>query len=314
MIMKTIIYILVILCTTSTVRAQFTKNNLKLESVTDQRKYHYQNLQLYPIYANAAFAAEHKSVGKYVTLKDALEEKKVAITESNGGEVNTLIIENTSKDTIMVLSGEVVQGGKQDRMIAQDFILYPKSGKKGISVFCVEHGRWQPKDQGMEFKKYYTISSNEVRKAATIKKDQHEVWKKVAETTDANKANTATGTLTALKESGDFSKELKKYTDYFDNLILPERDIIGVIAVSGDSILGCDMFATHDLLAEHYESLVNSYATEAITTGKTVTILPEKVNQYLQTIIDDESKQEKEVQKKGTMLKDGKRKIHISTF
>src|SRR6185436_2793758 len=120
--------------------------------------------------------------------------------------------ENISKDTVMVLSGEVVQGGKQDRMIAQDFILYPKSGKKDVSVFCVEHGRWQPKDQGMEFKKYYTISSNEVRKAATVKKDQSEVWKKVAETTDANKAGTATGTLTALKESGDFNKQLKKYT------------------------------------------------------------------------------------------------------
>ena len=311
--MRPVICILMIFHSLSTT-AQYTKNNLKLESTTDQQKYRYQKLKLYPIYANAAFVAEHKRVGKYVALKDALEKKKVVITEANSGEVNTLFIENTSKDTIMVLSGEVVQGGKQDRMIAQDFILYPNSGKKDISVFCVEHGRWQPKDQGMEFKKYYTISSNEVRKAAIVKKDQHEVWKKVAETTDANKANTSTGTLTALKESGDFSKELKKYTDYFGKLILPEQDIIGVIAVSGNSILGCDMFATHDLLAKHYENLINSYATEAITTGKAVTLSHDKVNQYLQTIIDDESKQENEVQKKGTMLKDGKRKIHISTF
>lgn len=137
---------------------------------------------------------------------------------------------------------------------------------------------------------------------------------KVPETADANKASTATGTLTALKESGEFTKELKKYTDFFEKLILPEQDIIGVIAVSGENILGCDMFAAHELLAAHYENLINSYATEAITTGKTVTMSQEKVNDYLQTIIEDKGKQEKEIQRKGTMLKDGKRKIHISIF
>src|SRR6185295_12245187 len=148
-----------------------------------------------------------KGVGKYETLKNALDKKKVVVTESKDEEVNNLFIENVSKDTVMILAGEVVQGGKQDRMVGQDVILYPKSGKKDLSVFCVEHGRWQPKESGKEFNKYYSISSNEVRKAATVKKDQQEVWNKVAETTTKNKANTSTGTLTALKESGDYNKE-----------------------------------------------------------------------------------------------------------
>src|SRR5260221_2983916 len=294
--------------------AQYTKNNLKLESDGSKAKYHYQNLQLYPIRANATFVADNKSVSKFETLKNALDKKKVVITEANGGDVNSLFIENISKDTVMILSGEVVQGGKQDRMVAQDVILYPKSGKKDLSVFCVEHGRWQPKESGMEFKKYYSISSNEVRKAATVKNDQHEVWNKVAETTMKNKATTSTGALTALKESDDYNKELKKYTDYFESLIANEGDVIGMIAVSGENVLGCDMFATHELFEKHYSNLINSYATEAITTGKEVKLPSEKVNQYLLTIIEDESKQEREVQKKGIMLKDGQKKIHISTF
>jgi hypothetical protein len=312
--MKTSIIFCLTLCVSVIATAQYNKDNLKLESVTTQNKYKFQNLQLYPIRANDVFVAQHKSLGKFVTLKEALEKKKVAITESNGGEVNTLFIENTSRDTIIVLSGEVVQGGKQDRMIAQDFILYPKSGKKDVSVYCVEHGRWQPKADGMEFKQYYNMSTNEVRKAATVKKDQQEVWNKVAETTDKHKANTSTGTLTALKESGDLNKELKKYTDFFGGLIMNEQDIIGMVAVSGDKILGCDMFATHEMLQKHYNGLINSYATEAITSGKAVNITYQKVNQYMQTIIDDETKQEKEVQKNGTMLKQGRHKLHITTF
>ncbi len=216
--MKTLF--IVAMFTASIANAQYTKSNLKLEPSVSQTKYRYENLQLYPIRANAAFVASNKGVGKYETLKNALDKKKVLVTESKEEEVNNLFIENVSKDTVMILAGEVVQGGKQDRMVGQDVILYPKSGKKDLSVFCVEHGRWQPKESGKEFKKYYSISSNEVRKAAAVKKDQSEVWSKVAETTTKHKANTSTGTLTALKESGDYNKELKKYTDYFEKLIV----------------------------------------------------------------------------------------------
>ena len=298
-------------------QAQYNQVNLKLDQQTPQNKYRFEKLQLYPIRANQAFEEYHKDVSSYVILKEALEKKKVAITEYNGrsgGEVNTLYIENISKDTIMVLSGEVVQGGKQDRVIAQDFVLYPHSGKKDISVFCVEHGRWQQKEDGMAFNNYFSISSNEVRKAATVSKDQQTVWMKVAETTDKNKASTSTGTLAALQRSGSFNDELKKYMTHFGKIIGQENDVIGVVAVSGDQILGCDMFASHNLFNKHYTNLLNSYATEAITSGKEVTVSYDRVQKYLQSIIADESKQDNEVYKKGTMLKDGNRKIHISTF
>lgn len=312
--MKSLPVIIILAFTSILVSAQYNRDNLTLEPSTSQNKYRYQHLQLFPVRANAAFVSYHENLGNFVTLKEALEKKKVAVTESRRGEVNTLFIENVSRDTIVILSGEVVQGGKQDRMIAQDVMLAPGSGKMDISVFCVEHGRWQPKDQGMSFTGYFTISSNDVRKAGTVKKDQQEVWNKVAETTEKNKANSSTGTLTALRQSSDFSKELKEYTDYFGKLILEEKDIIGVVAVSGDAILGCDMFATHELLGKYFPNLINSYATEAITSGSAVNISYEKVKQYLQSIIDDEGRQEKEVGEKGTMLKDGKKKIHISTF
>jgi hypothetical protein len=313
--MKTIFFSLLFLIVASTcLKAQYNKQNLKLEPVSNGGKYKFEKLVLYPIRANRAFEQQHKNVGRYVTLKEALEKKKVAITEHARGDVNTLYIENVSSDTVMILAGEVVQGGKQDRMIAQDFILHPKSGKKDVSVFCVEHGRWQAGSTGKAFTQYYSISSNEVRKAGTVKKDQQEVWNKVSENTSKNKAGSSTGTLAALKESGEFTNQLKKYTDYFGKLLLQEGDVIGMVAVSGETILGCDMFATHALFEEHYANLINSYATEAITSGKEATVSYEKVKIYLDSIIEDESSQEKEVEKKGTMLKDGKRKLHITTF
>jgi len=302
----------------SSIKAQYNAINLRLEPASPEKRFTFQKLRLYPVRANNAFFVCHKDVGKYVTLQEALEKKNVAISEygngSSSGAVNTLLIENVSTDTIMVLAGEVVQGGNQDRMIAKDFILYPKSGKKDVSVFCVEHGRWQPNRGDMSFHEYFTISSNDVRKAGTVAKNQQEVWNKVAATTGKNKAETKTGTLTALQRSDSFNTILANHTGYFGELFLKEPDVIGVIAVSGDSILGCDMFATHGMFEKNYHNLLNSYATEAITSGSEVNVAYEKVKKYLDTIIDDERNQEKEVEKKGTMLKDGNRKIHISTF
>lgn len=315
--MKKLMLFCALLATIAPVAAQYNKTNLKLEQPATAVPYKYAYLQLYPVRANAVFKASHKNMGKYVTLREGLKTNKAVITEYNRGEVNTLYIENVSKDTILVLSGEVVQGGKQDRVIAQDFLLYPKSGKKDIQVFCVEHGRWQPKERGedaMTFKQYYSFSSNEVRKAAAVDKDQGKVWDKVAETTAKNNANSSTGALTALAKSGTFNTELKKYTDHFTRLLVNEPDVIGVVVVAGDAILGCDMFATHALFAQHYPDLVNAYATQAITTGKPVTVPYEKTKQYLDAILADEYKQENEVKKKGTMLKEGSKKVHISTF
>ncbi len=298
----------------SSLQAQYNKDNLKIESTTANTKYSYKNLRVYPVRANKVFEAYHRNIGKYTTLKEGLAKNKIKITEQGSGDVNTLFIENISSDTVMILVGEVIQGGKQDRMIAQDFILYPKSGKKDVSVFCVEHGRWQEGSNGKSFNQYYSISSTEVRKAGAVKKDQQEVWDKVAKKTAENNAESSTGTLTALKSSEEFTSELKGYTDFFRDLLKEEKDVIGIVAVTGDVILGCDMFATHDIFKEHYGDLVNSYATDAISAGKNVTLPDEKVNEYFDFIIEDEDDQERKVNEKGTMLKDRGRKLHISTF
>ncbi len=53
--------------------------------------------------------------------------------------MNKLFVENNSQDTIILLAGEVVKGGKQDRTLATDLILPPGKGKKDINVFCVEY-------------------------------------------------------------------------------------------------------------------------------------------------------------------------------
>jgi hypothetical protein len=292
-------------------QAQYNSENLTLASASET--YRYEKLQLYPVRANEVFVKEHKDMGKYLTLKEAMEKKMIRISEVDNGEVNKLFIENVSKDTVMILAGEVVQGGKQDRMIGQDLVLAPQKGKQDVDVFCVEQGRWTARREGMSFNQYYSVSPNKVRKAGTVNKNQGEVWKEVAETTEKNDAKTGSGTLTALKDSERHQKDLERYTEHL-RALASEPAVIGIVAVTGNQVLGADLFASHELFEKQYANLLASYASEAITSGAEVTLPPSAVKKYLDTILSDESRQDEEVEKKGTMLKQGKKKVHISTF
>ena len=75
-----------------------------------------------------------------LTLEQALNQKKVLVHETN--RVNELAVENISDEAIFIQAGDIVKGGNQDRMITNDFILSPHSGKLPIAAFCVEQGRW----------------------------------------------------------------------------------------------------------------------------------------------------------------------------
>src|SRR5229473_7351987 len=63
----------------------------------------------------------------FLTLQEALVQKKVIVRETR--EVNELSIENISSEEVYVQSGDIVKGGQQDRMMAVDLILQPRSGK-----------------------------------------------------------------------------------------------------------------------------------------------------------------------------------------
>ncbi|HEX2487945.1 MAG TPA: DUF6569 family protein, partial [Blastocatellia bacterium] len=117
-----------------------------------------------------------------LTLQEAMERKVVVVHET--GDVNNLAIENLSDDEVYVQSGDIVKGGKQDRVLALDLIVPPKSGKISIASFCVEQGRWSGRGGeavGMFATSEKALNSKELKIAAKHSASQREVWDKVAQ-------------------------------------------------------------------------------------------------------------------------------------
>lgn len=293
--------------------------NESIEAAADATPVHndFDHLRLYPVYANETFTKAHEGVGNYTSLRVAMEGKKVKITEQVGGaSVPRLLIENVSQDTIMILAGEMVNGGRQNRVVAQDVIIPPQSGAMDLTVFCVEHGRWSASGEanGKDFESYGQVAAQDVRATAAKKQSQTEVWEKVSEVVTKNGAENSTGAYAGLTKNEEFGKKLESYKAHFGTLPSRANNIIGVVAVSGGKVIGCDLFANHGMFEQAFPDLITAYATEAITNGGPVSIGDDKVQEYLSHFLQDEATQEKRVEENGTLLKNKSTIIHLSTF
>jgi hypothetical protein len=327
----TILMVLPFLCF-----SQYTYKNLQvnfLESNADLKNYSYQNLRLYPIYAKQSFKSQFKNVGNYMPLQEALQKKKLKITEkANGGSVNNLTIENISSDTIIIICGDVVKGGQQDRIVQKDVVLKPKSGKQNLEVFCVESGRWSVREESTaasqnritvrdskipapaQFEAHYNKGTMGLRKVVEKEKDQSKVWSKVEEINTNNKTTTDTKTYTAINSSADFTKKLNGYLQFFKNKFVADSNVIGVVIVTGNKVLGCDMFGTPALFGSQFQSLLHSYATEAIISGKPVTITTPVVKAYMDKLLNNEATQQSTLKQKGNAFVEKGKKLRVSSF
>ncbi|OJJ23228.1 hypothetical protein BKI52_02415 [marine bacterium AO1-C] len=237
---------------------------------------------------------------------------------SGGGSasVNNLFIENTSKDTLYIMAGEIVQGGKQDRVIAKDMVIPPNSGKINLSVFCVEKGRWRYKKSKNRdnFDGYYGVSSLALRKVVDTKKKQGEVWKEVERSNGKNKVSSGTSAYTEQKKNTKFKGEYSQYLAFFKDKFKGKSDVIGVIVATGNKVVGCDMFASPQLFQTQYKNLLGSYINEAITDGAPVKVQETQVEQFMTELLDKELKNEQELKKRGKVFKNNGRKLHVSKY
>ena len=112
------------------------------------------NLTIFPV-----VAASTHDTSQFLTLDEGIRSGDVVVTESgnvaplirrrgtypppqSGAQVNKLVLINNSKRPLLLLAGEIVTGGKQDRVIGKDRIVPPESDPIDLGVFCVEPGRW----------------------------------------------------------------------------------------------------------------------------------------------------------------------------
>ncbi len=131
----------------------------------------FENLTIYPILSTKAVPA-----GRYITLDEGLRKGTVLVSEigasgrahrigrgrraSDDDEVNRLVVTNRSGKTLLLIAGELVVGGNQDRIVGHDCLVASGRKRVPIDVFCVEHGRWS-EDSAFGRTRAETIASSD---------------------------------------------------------------------------------------------------------------------------------------------------------
>src|SRR5258708_14835661 len=158
-----------------------------LDSIT------YENIAIFPVVTSSTH-----DTSTFLTLDEGLSSGDVVVSEqgaaglartrdgrpipapqnTSGASVNQLVLINRSRRPLLLLAGELVSAGKQDRIIGKDRIVRVGAAPLPLDVFCVEHGRWTASSS--QFIASETIVHPSVREQAAVDQKQTEVWAAVA--------------------------------------------------------------------------------------------------------------------------------------
>ena len=265
------------------------------------------NLLLFPV-----VSSDNKSRANtpFITLDEGIRSGQVEVTEAGrvqglvrprdghanpaqryrGDQVNTLVLVNNSNKPLLLLAGEVVTGGKQDRVIAKDRIVPPDADPIDLSVFCIEPGRWIESSANFsaaaKAPSQSFMAQPAVRQRAMVEKDQQQVWNSVRgaiaqmEVAAAPSSNSpGTSPSPAFAGITSYAKVMQStpVVQKVDEATAPitkaredvlarllEQHAIGVVVSVRGEIIWADLFANTDLLARYWTKLVRSYAAESL--------------------------------------------------
>jgi len=254
------------------------------------------NLTVFPVVAARSF-----DTSDFLTLDEGLRSGEVIVTESgsvrplirrplpptpSGAQVNQLVLVNNSKRPLILLAGEIVTGGKQDRVIGADRIVPAESDPIDLSVFCVEPGRWTGSSDrfGVTARNGSPtppMAAPNVRAKAMADKDQQKVWAEVARTRTAMAESVTITAAPGVAGTSSYASvmqnaEVKHQVDSiaepiehnYQSLIqqLRKQNAVGVAVAVNGRMVWADIFASTSLLEKYWPKLVRSYAAEAVVT------------------------------------------------
>jgi hypothetical protein len=231
--------------------------------------YTYKNLTIFLIHGKDS--TNKKNI---VTLQEALKMGIFRVYETS--EVNELTVENISKThDVFIQSGDIVKGGKQDRVLAISIIVPARSGRVSIEAFCVESGRWQ-KREGEDSQQFSSseerIVSKDLKLAANAARSQQEVWGKVAEAQkklsenvggDVTRNSSGTSLQLAL-ENRKVTATTGEYIRKLSSLVAGKPDVIGYAFAINGEINSADIYVSNHLFAKLWPRMLKAAAIEAV--------------------------------------------------
>jgi hypothetical protein len=161
------------------------------------------------------------------------------------------------------MSGEIIKGGQQTRVIRQDTVIEAKQ-KVAVPVFCVEPHRWTGK---REFESSKNLAPASIRSAIQGGAGQAEVWQRAAQKSDALQAPSPTGSLDESLNSENAQKDFSEVHKALGHFSPPETIGIAIADARTGRVIGLEVFGRRDLFEVLQDRLVEGYAVDLVLTA-----------------------------------------------
>jgi hypothetical protein len=213
------------------------------------------------------------------------------------------MVENLSADDdVLIQPGDIVKGGKQDRLIASALLVPAKSGKIAVPSFCVESGRWTQRGNEVAVRfaeNRACIAGKDLKNAALVNGQQAEVWENVKKLQEKLSANVgrpvncpdSPTSLQLALENAAVADKLRTYEQALGSVPRGSRGAVGfVIAVNG-KVTGAEVFGSSAVLAKAWPKALRSAAVEALAERNEKPFEPCKPEAVLAFLADAEKGQ-----------------------
>lgn len=222
-----------------------------------------------------------KSYIDILTLKKGLELELVEVKECETSTVNTLIVKNNAITPLILIDGEEVVGGDQNRIVNSTILVDAESEMK-IPVSCTEKGRWAYKS---EFKQSNYIANFNTRRAKEYASRSHNSYQDVI-----------WSSINSLEVENNYASPTCAMEESYENLKIDHAKIIkefkiepgqnGVLIIVNGEIKGFEMFLNSEIYKEFHEKILKSYLIDSKVENKTFAINIDAAKDAIQKAFD----------------------------
>ena len=218
----------------------------------------YRQLTVFPLRLNPTTSSDIR------TLDEAIGRDWLVIEEKSDAQVGSVRVRNASSQYVLLMSGEMLRGGKQNRMVRDDVLMPPHSEFMEVPVYCGERERWST-PPSVRFESAKSLAGASLRANAAAGASQDAIWGEIAEQSARMKVASPTRDYQQVYDEPGVRRSLDEYFDHLRDV--PSSSTVGAVVLLGDDVLGADLFSDPELFSRLWRKIVDSYAVDAIARG-----------------------------------------------
>jgi hypothetical protein len=201
----------------------------------------------------------------YLTGPEAFEMGLLQVSELDPPQVPFLAVTNLAEVPILLVEGEMLVGGDQNRTMNVT-VLCPPGERTVVPVSCVEAGRWGMR-RTMGASRRHAPGSLRAAKTANLEErsadvygrrsDQQRVWAEVERQSMSHGVHSDTFAL------DDVQAEVEQRIEGQLEQLETVQGQVGIVCAIGDQVVGLDLFDRTSTLETYLRGIVAGHALDA---------------------------------------------------